>query len=263
MGPKKRRTKSEHQDMILNLRKDNLSTTDIHDLLKEKNVIISIRTIERILKDAGLKKLKRRTNKELGITIKNKIIPDYAMNIDFKDLEPIKIDCPIIGVFFFIPYIIESGIINIFKECNLPESSVIGKIQASLSMLLLKLIGRERLSNIGNYDMEPGLGLFAGLNVLPKSSYMCTYSCRTSEEILNQFQEKIIKQFKKIYTDFYQGNIINLDFHGIPHYGDEKSLEKIWCGAKGKSIKAANSVFASDGNSNAIMYTRADILRKE
>ena len=262
-GPKERRVSSQTQEMIISLRKENLSTTNIHNKLKEKNISISIRTIERILKSKGFKKLKRRTFKELGITKKGKIIPDYALNIDFHALTPFKMDCPAIGVFFFIPYIIESGIIDIIKKCNLPESSVIGSTQACLSMLLLKLIGKERLSHIQNYDMEPGLGLFAGLNILPKATYMSTYSCRTTEEMLLSFQKKIINQFKRIYSDFYQSRFINLDFHSIPHYGDEQSMEKIWCGAKGKAITGANSVLATDGKSNAILYTRTDILRNE
>jgi transposase len=263
MGPKERRIPLEIQEIIIALRKENLSTTDIHNKLKEKKINVSIRTIERVLKDKGFKKLKRRTYKELGITLKGKTIPNYASNIDFEDLSPFKIDCPVIGVFFFIPYIIESGIIDIIKNCNLPESSIIGSTQACLSMLLLKLIGNERLSHIQHYDMEPGLGLFAGLNILPKTTYMCTYSCRTSEEMLLSFQEKIIWQFKNTYPNFYQSRFINLDFHSIPHYGDEQSLEKIWCGSKGKAIMGANSIIATDGESNAILYTRADILRKE
>ena len=40
-------------------------------------------------------------------------------------------------------------------------------------------------------------------------------------------------------------------------------MEKAWCGARGKVMKGANTVFAQDGESNVIMYTRADILRRE
>ncbi len=55
-----------------------LSTSDIQDRLAEDTIKISSRTVERILKDAGYGKLKRRTHKELGITIKNRIIPDRS-----------------------------------------------------------------------------------------------------------------------------------------------------------------------------------------
>ncbi len=40
-------------------------------------------------------------------------------------------------------------------------------------------------------------------------------------------------------------------------------MEKIWCGAKGKTMKGATTVIVQDGESNAILYTRADFWRKE
>ncbi len=39
-------------------------------------------------------------------------------------------------------------------------------------------------------------------------------------------------------------------------------MEKVWCGARGKAMKGANTLLAQDGQSNAILYTHADILRK-
>ncbi|MFH1728321.1 MAG: transposase [Pseudomonadota bacterium] len=152
---------------------------------------------------------------------------------------------------------------DIVKKCKLPESSEIGSINACLSMLLLKLIGNKRLSHIGAFDKEIGLGTFASLNVLPKSTYMGTYSCRMSEADLMNLQEKILAQLKKQYPRFYDSEFINLDFHSIPHYGEESEMEKIWCGSRGKTLKGATSVFAQDSKSNAVLYTRADILRSE
>jgi len=262
-GPRQKRINPEIQDKIIEYRKMRLSTPDIQDRLAEETIKISSRTVERILKDTGFKKLQRRTNKELGKTIKNKIIPERSEHLDFSELEPFSIDCPAVGSFFFIPYILESGIIDIMKECELPDSSDIGSTQACLSMLLLKLIGRKRLSHVGTYDQEPGLGIFAGLNVLPKPTYMDTYSCRCSETKLMNLQSKIITRLKKKYPDFYCSDYINLDFHSIPHYGDKSEMEKVWCGARGKTMKGANTVFVQDGQSNTILYTRADILRNE
>ena len=262
-GPQSRRTASAVQDKVIKLRKSGLSTTDIQKRLSEEDIKISASTAERIVKDAGFGKLKRRTNRELGRTVKNKLISDRAGHLDFGELEPFNVDCPTVGIFFFIPYILESGILNIVKKCDLPESSDIESTQACLSMLLLKLIGGKRLSHIGAYDKEPGLGVFAGLNLLPKPTYMCTYSCRCTEAQLMDMQERVVSLFKKNYPNFYESDYINLDFHSIPHYGDESEMEQVWCGAKGKTMKGANTVFASDGQSNAIIYTRADILRNE
>jgi len=40
-------------------------------------------------------------------------------------------------------------------------------------------------------------------------------------------------------------------------------MEKVWTGAKHKTMKGADTVIAQDAQSNMILYTRADILRKE
>lgn len=191
-GPQQRRTSPDAQNKIIAYRRQGLSTTDIHFRLEKDGIDISARTIERVLKDAGFGKLKRRTNTELGKTLKNKIIPQRAEVLDFSELEPFKVDTPMTGAFFFIPYILESGILDITKECKLPESSVIGSTQACLSMLCFKLIGGKRLSHMGSYDQEPGLGVFAGLNILPKPTYMSTYSCRCSQTQLMDLQNKVV-----------------------------------------------------------------------
>ncbi|MCK4822098.1 hypothetical protein KA005_40420, partial [bacterium] len=262
-GPRQRRTSIAVQETIIRYRKKHLSSPDIHNRLLSDGIRVSVRTIERILTDSGFRKLKRRTNRELGKTRRNKLIPGRSAPLDFNKLEPFKIDCPTAGVFFLIPYIIKSGIVQTVKKCNLPGSNDISSVSACLSMLLLKLIGNKRLSHMDSYDHEPGWGIFARLNNLPKSTYMSTYSCLTSEKMLLEFQEEIISAFRKSYPHFYKSKFINLDFHSIPHYGSKAEMEKIWCGSRGKSIKGANTIFAQDSQSNVILYIRADILRKD
>ena len=254
------------QDLIENvyeLRNKNQSAKEITESLKNEGHIFSQKTIERVLNHSGFAKLNRRTNKELGVTKENLLISQKSVLIDFPSLEKFQVDCPVAGVFFFLPYIIELGLLEILKTCRLPSSSIIGSEEACLSMLLLKLIGNERLSHINAYDREPGLGLFAGLNVPPKPTYMGTYSCRFSEDDVSELQASIVAKFKNIYPADYNSGVINLDFHSIPHFGEESEMEKVWCGARNKAMKGANTVFAHDSNSNAIMYTRADILRSE
>jgi len=263
LGPQKRQTSEDILELVIHLRKEGLSSPDIYQKLSSEGIKLSTKTIERIIKEAGFKKLKRRTDKQRGVTKKNKIIPQRAEPLDFSLLDSFLVDCPVAVVFFFLPYIIESGILDIVRQCNLPESSVIDAKQAALSMLLLKLIGSERLSHMETYDHEPGLGIFAGLNVLPKSTYMSTYSCRTSEEMLMEFQERLLRRFRKIYPKMYGNGFINLDFHSIPHFGDFSEMEKVWCGSRGRAIKGAHTIFGQDGQSNVILYTRTDILRKE
>jgi transposase len=263
-GPKKRRTSQELMKLIQDLRRNKkLSSRDIVIELKQQSIDIGVRTVERILAEAGFPKLRRRTHEQRGVSKKGTVLPLRCSHIDFDELKPFHIDCKVAGVFFFLPYILESGILDIVSQCPLPESADVGNRQAALSMLLLKLIGNERLSHVKQYDAEIGFGIFAGLNVLPKSSWMCSYSCRMSESRVMDFQKRIIENFRKIYPDMYSNGIINLDFHAIPHFGDESQMERVWCGARGKAMKGANTFFAQDGSSNHIIYSRADIKRKD
>lgn len=264
--PRKRKTGKippSLQRKTVKLRNSGMSAKDICECFSGKGISVSLRTVERLLIELGFPKLPRRTNRQLGISRRNTIIPEVAEKIDFVELEPFNIDCPVAGVFFFLPYIIESGIVDVVRKCALPGSSLIKAEQACLSMLLLKLIGGERLSHIKQYDRELGFGVFAGLNILPKATYMNTYSCRCSEKTLIDLQMQMVSTFKKWCPDFYSSDFINLDFHSIPHFGDESEMENVWCGSRGKTMKGANTVFAQDAESNTIMYSRADILRRE
>ena len=148
-------------------------------------------------------------------------------------------------------------------ELPLPQSGQIGKKQAFLSLLVLKLIGGQRLSHVRHYDHDVGFGLFAGLNVLPKPTYAGTYSCLVSADLCRQLQSKIISCLRSWQPDFFSGSTINLDFHSIAHFGDDSEMEKVWCGARHKAMKGANTFFAQDGQTKVLLYTNADVLRKE
>jgi len=263
-GPKGRHTAQETVKVIIGLRRERrLNAKEISEELGKTDRPVSIRTVERILNDAGFPKLHRRTDRERGISRKGMLIPQRSANLDINGLDPFRVECQVAGVYLFLPYILDSGILDIVSQCNLPESNDIGKHQASLSMLLLKLIGNERLSHIKQYDADSGFGIFAGLNVLPKPSYMCSYSCRTEASALMEFQKSVIENFLHLHPDLYEGQTINLDFHSIPHFGIESEMEKVWCGARGKALKGANTFFAQDGVSNSLMYVNADIKRSE
>jgi len=263
-GPKTRHTSENTVELIVKLRRERrLASEEISRELLKDDILVSTKTVERILKDAGFDKLCRRTDRARGVNKKGVAIPVRSADLDFEKLKPFRADCQVAGIYLFLPYIIESGILDIVSNCNMPQSSDISKVQASLSMLALKLIGNQRLANIANYDTDIGFGIFAGLNVLPKPSYICSYSCRTDAYVLMEFQKRIIVKLMDTYPYLYGGDTINLDFHSIPHFGTQSKMENVWCGTRGKSLKGANTFFAQDGTSNALMYLNADIKREE
>ena len=263
-GPKERRVLEETRRTIYALRrKEKLNAKEITGQLNKGGVVIGVRTVERVLSDAGFPRLHRRSYREMGLGKKRSIIPVRAQDLDIATLQPFRAECQVAGVFFFLPYLIESGILDIIAKVSLPESNDIGKRPAALSMLLLKLLGKERLSHIDQYNTDNGFGVFAGLNVLPKPTYMLSYSCRTAAQDILIFQKEIIDNFSKRYPQLYESKTINVDFHSIPHFGAESEMEKVWCGSRNKTMKGANTFFAQAGDKKTLLYSRADIKRKE
>jgi len=121
-GPKGRHIPSETERIIIQLRrKKMLNSREITDELNRSNISIGVRTVERILGDAGFPKLRRRTDKERGFSKEGTIIPKRSMNLSLKPLQPFRIDCQVAGIFLFLPYILDTGILDIVQGCALPR----------------------------------------------------------------------------------------------------------------------------------------------
>ncbi len=262
-GPKGRSTSKDIQTKIVSLRKQNLSAEDIKDELSNENIRIGLTTIERILDDQGFVKLHRRTNKDRGLTKKKTIIPEKSRQLEVSKLVNQKFNCKTAGVFLFIPYLLKTNLSDIIQNSNFPETSEISKLNYLLSIMSLKLIGQERLSQINDFSLDRGLGLFAGLNVLPKSTSISTYSYSIDKEVINLFQETFIKNLNQIDESYYSGETINLDFHTIPHFGDNPPLDNHWSGSRNKALKSAYTFIAQDADSRITSYINADIKKGE
>ena len=111
------------------------------------------------------------------------------------------------------------------------------------------------------HGFDPGLGLFVGLNVLPKCTATSSYAYTLDDVHLQRIQEPFIKQ--AIHTGLHDGSIIKLDFHTVPHVGDESVLDSHWAGARGKVMKGALTLFAQDAQTKLLLYTQADIQRAD
>jgi transposase len=257
----RRRINSEIREKIRRWRQHDLSAGEITQLLSEEGIELSIRTIERVLSEEGFPKLPRRTRLKIGLTVKGAKVPDRSEAISIKQVEGKRFGCESAGAFLFAPFIEKLNITKIIKAAGLPGSKTIPAVNYILSFLALKLIGTERYAHVGDHSFDPGLGLFAGLNVLPKCTAMSTYSYSLDEVHLYRLQKAFVKETHKL--GLYDRNIINLDFHTVPHYGDESVLEEHWAGARGKRMKGALTLFAQDAMSKLIIYTAADIRKNE
>jgi len=82
-GPKKRHTPEKIRQLVLKYRKEGLSVSDIQARVKQEGYTFSTSTAARILSDAQLPKLQRRSTHELGKTQKNQTISERAQPLDF------------------------------------------------------------------------------------------------------------------------------------------------------------------------------------
>ena len=165
------------------------------------------------------------------------------------------------GVMVFAPFIDQLNLPKVVEEAGLPGTKTIPALSYFLSFLALKLIGTERYAHLTEHAFDPGLGLFAGLNVLPKCTAMSTYSYGLDAVHLLRLQQSFVKQAARL--RLYEADLINLDFHTIPHYGEQSVLENHWAGSRNKAMKGALTLFAQDAASKLILYTAADIKRDE
>lgn len=257
----RRRVDSKVRFTICNWRRHRLSAGEITELLSEEGVEISVRTVERILAEEDFKKLPRRSRLKLGFTVKGAKVPAVSKSITMAQIEGSQFDCQSGGVFLFAPFIEKFNIGNIVKSAGLPGTKAISPISYLLSFLSLKLIGNERYAHMGDHSFDSGLGLFAGLNVLPKCTTMSTYSYGLDAVHILKLQKAFVKQAAKL--GLYDTKFISLDFHTVPHFGDESVLEKHWAGARNKTMKGALTLLAQDASSKMILYTAADIQRNE
>ena len=258
---KKRKVDTVTRNKICSWREHRLSAGEIAQLLSEEGIEISVRTVERVLAEEGYPKLPRRTRLKIGLTVQGAKVPETSQAIHMSEWDNTKHECQDAGIFIFAPFIQKLNIPTVVQQAGLPGTKMIPAINYFLSFLAVKLVGTQRYAHMGDHAFDSGIGLFAGLNVLPKTTAMSTYSYSLNSAELLRLQQTFVKQVNKI--GLIDKNVINLDFHTVPHFGEESVLEKHWAGARNKRMKGALTLFAQDASSKLILYTAADIQKDE
>lgn len=257
-GPKKRSTDSKIIEQLVALRKKNHSINDIKAILESKGHILSLETIDNILKAEGFAPLPRRTRSERNsVLIPEKIEAPPSQTLQITDEEFSTRQGG--GLLVFLPLIEKLGIIEAIKKADFPQTSVINSVSSVMSFLALKLLGRERLSHDEAWNLDRALGLFAGLNVLPKNATLSSYSYR----VVRSHNERLLKELSTIFKDeeTEQGEF-NLDFKAIPHWGDASILEKNWSGSRSKALKSILALIAQDPVTGFLSYTNAEMKHR-
>lgn len=161
-----------------------------------------------------------------------------------------------LGILCLLPYIRRYGLDEALEKSQYPETSSINKLASILGFIALKLANIRRYSADDLGCMARGLGLFAGLNVLPKSAWFSSYSSRITREMNLSFLRSMHSIWKK---HGLLSDTMNLDFTAIPYWGDDLHLENNWSGKRSKALASILAVLGQDPDSGIIDYSDTTI----
>jgi hypothetical protein len=133
--------------------------------------------------------------------------------------------------------------------------------QAVRSLLGLKLIGKERKSHVMDLVFDEGIAIFAGLNVVPKRSYLAAYSSRVGHETNLQLMGAWFEEVQR--ASLKRGASIDLDFHTVPANSEEEPLEKHYVSSRSRSQKGILVFLARDATERVLCYSNAGVTKSE
>lgn len=163
------------------------------------------------------------------------------------------------GLFLFVPLLLESHFSQAVQAAGYPGTQQIPALQALLALLAPKLLGKRRVSHVSDLCTDEGAGLFAGLNVLPKTTYATDYSYQT-ERLMN---ERLVDELTR-WLPFQESPLgFNLDFHAIPFRGQPGDLENHWVPQSHRGQAAVMAFVAQEAARRVMCYATANVVRAE
>jgi len=245
------------QEKIIQLRKQNQSVYDISEALKKEGMPRTPAAVAAVLQQEGFAKLPRRMDDERPARLK----PTAADPADARalNLDPRTISTKFGGLFLFLPALVEMGFDRVIGKCHLPGTQMVPAAHAMRSLLALKLFGTQRHTHVMSAVLDEGLALFAGLNVIPKRSFLTEYSCR----IVPAAYPRIMRHWFDAMSGLglKHGSSFDLDFHTIPFHGEDALVEKHYVSKRSRRQKGILAFLAQDGEKRFFCYANSD-LRK-
>jgi hypothetical protein len=258
-GPREQPRKNAARALIETLRKQNYSVYEISDILKEQRKPLSPTAVREVLKELGFAALPRRLDEER---------PDYprptaepVADARAFSLTPRRFQTHCGGLFLFLPELLRMNLSSLAHSARLPGSKMIPAEHALRACLALKLWSIERKSHVMAVVADPGLGLFCGLNSIPKKSYFAEYSERVDHRktttMLGAWHDLVTN------TEPWPGRSFDLDFHSVPYYGKHSVIERHFVSARSRRQPSVLIFLAHDAEARAFCYSNADLRKGE
>jgi transposase len=258
-GPRSQPKKSAAREVVVELRKKNYSIYEISETLKEQGLILGATAVREVLKEEGFAALPRRLDEERPQRPRPTVEP--IADVRSFSLAPRKFVTQCGGLFLFVPDMLRLGINQLAEAAGLPGSKMIPPGHALRTCLALKLWSIERKSHVMALTTDEGLGLFSGLNVTPKKSFLSEYSCRITHarnlKLLQSWQRQLTAE------PLFSEASFNLDFHSAPYYGEHPLVENHFVSMRSRSQASVLVFLAQDADGRTFCYSNADIRKGE
>jgi len=258
---KRGRPKLDHEGEITALvvahRKKYRSVPEIKAALDAQGITVSERYITSLLEQEGFARLPRReASVRSNVPATQGIVAPKSVPLDYRHEE---FSSELAGLLLFWPFIRNYAIDELIDASDYPGTSVISKRSAILSFLALKLSDIERYSMDDAWCMDRGMGLFAGLNILPKAAWFSSYSSSITREMNLSF----LRQLHVLWCKHgLLSDTMNLDFTAIPYWGDDDPLENNWSGKRSKAMASMLAVLAQEPESGLLCYSDTTIRHR-
>jgi hypothetical protein len=257
-GPRSAPKTDPVRDRVIALRKQNLSIYDISRNLAHEGHPLSPVAVAQILKDEGFARLPRRADDERPPGSR----PTTADVADVRqlDLSPQSFRTKFGGLFLFLPMLASIPLDRILRESGFPGSEMIPPGAALRSLLALKLFGTARHGHVMSVVLDQGLALFAGLNVIPKRSFLTEYSCRIDPTCYPELMRRWFDAVGRL--GLPRGHSFDLDFHTIPFHGEDALIEKHYVSKRSRRQKGVLAFLVQDAETRVFCYANGE-LRKD
>jgi hypothetical protein len=258
-GPRSAPKRDVVLERIIALRKQNYSIYDIQHALEESGHQLSPAAISQTLTQEGFARLPRRSDQDRPPTLR--ATPAAVADVRRLDLSPRSFRTRFGGLFLFLPFLAKIPLQTLLGQLHFPSSGMIPASAALQSLLAMKLYGSARHSHVMSSVFDQGLALFAGLNVVPKRSFLTEYSCRIPPACYPAFMKRWFDAVAKLGID--RGNSFDLDFHTIPYHGDDALVEKHYVSKRSRKQKGILAFLAQDAHTRVFCYANASLRKPE
>jgi len=258
-GPQVQTKKDPARPLIVALRKQNLSIYDIHDALTQQGHRLSLTAIHEVLRAEGFARLPRRRDEERP----QRPRPERAAVADVRQFRvaPRRFATAMGGLFVFVPWLVRLALDDVVRTAGFPGTRMIPPAHAVRAALALKLTSTERRSHVMDLVFDEGLALWAGLNALPKTTFLSQYSSRLGPRRLTALLDGWVKTLRD--HQVLPGESFNLDFHSIPFFGADEFIEKHYVSRRSRRQKSVLAFLAQDGDTRVLCYCNADLRKGE